>query len=60
MVTRIPFPIGILFSEQRRIATYLDDLQAKVDMLKHLQAETAAEIEARLPVILAKAFKGEL
>jgi restriction endonuclease S subunit len=49
-----------LFSEQRRIATYLNDLQTKVDMLKHLQAEIAAEIEARLPTIFAKAFKGEL
>jgi type I restriction enzyme, S subunit len=47
-------------SEQRRIVAYLDNLQAKVDALKRLQAETAAELDALLPSILDKAFKGEL
>jgi type I restriction enzyme S subunit len=46
--------------EQHRIAVYLDNLQAKVDALKRLQAETAAELDALLPSILDKAFKGEL
>ncbi len=46
--------------EQHRIVAYLDDLQAKVDALKRLQAETAAELDALLPSILDKAFKGEL
>ncbi|MDQ6642992.1 MAG: restriction endonuclease subunit S [Chloroflexota bacterium] len=46
--------------EQRRIVAYLDDLQAKVDALKQLQAETSAELDALLPSILARAFKGEL
>lgn len=46
--------------EQRRIIAYLDDLQAKVDRLKALQAETAAELDALLPSILDRAFKGEL
>ena len=31
--------------EQRRIVAYLDDLQARVDALKRLQAETAAELD---------------
>lgn len=47
-------------AEQRRIVAYLDDLQAKVDALKQLQAETAAELDALLPAVLDKAFKGEL
>ena len=47
-------------SEQRRIVAELDALQAEVDSLKHLQAETAAELDAVLPSILDKAFKGEL
>lgn len=47
-------------SEQRRIVAYLDDLQAKVDALKQLQAETAAELDALLPSILDRAFRGEL
>ncbi len=46
--------------EQRRIVAYLDTLQTKVDALKHMQAETAAELDAMLPSILDKAFKGEL
>ena len=49
-------PVG----EQRRIVAYLDSLQAKVDALKKLQSETAAELAALLPSILDKAFKGEL
>ena len=46
--------------EQRRIVAYLDDLQAKVDAVKALQAQTQAELDALLPSILDKAFKGEL
>jgi type I restriction enzyme S subunit len=45
--------------EQRRIVAELDALQAEVDALKRLQAETAAELDALLPSILDKAFKGE-
>lgn len=47
-------------SEQRRIVTYVDGLQAKADSLKSLQNETAAELDAMLPSILDKTFKGEL
>ncbi|MDP3722533.1 MAG: restriction endonuclease subunit S [Candidatus Omnitrophota bacterium] len=46
--------------EQRRIVAYLDGLQAQVDALKRLQAETAAELATLLPSVLAKAFRGEL
>jgi type I restriction enzyme S subunit len=46
--------------EQRRIVAYLDGLQTKVDALKALQAETAAELDALLPAVLDEAFKGEL
>lgn len=45
---------------QRRIVAHLDALQARVDTLKRLQAETAAELDALLPSILDKAFRGEL
>jgi type I restriction enzyme S subunit len=55
----IPIPLPAL-AEQRRIVAYLDDLQAKVDALKKLQAETAAELDALMPSILDKAFRGEL
>ena len=46
--------------EQRRIVAELDALQAEVDTLKRLQAETAAELDALLPALLDRAFKGEL
>ena len=38
----------------------LDSLQAEVDALKRLQAETATELDALLPALLDRAFKGEL
>ena len=47
-------------SKQRRIMAKLDGLQAEVDALERLQAETATELDALLPSILDKAFKGEL
>ncbi len=47
-------------SEQRHIVAYLDDLQSKIDTLKRMQTETSAELNALLPSILDKAFKGEL
>ncbi len=59
-VMNIPFPTGISIKEQCRIVTDLDILQAEVDALKRLQAESAAELDALLPSILDKAFKGEL
>jgi type I restriction enzyme S subunit len=46
--------------EQHRIVAYLDDLQSKVNSLKQLQSEITAELDALLPSILDKAFKGEL
>jgi type I restriction enzyme S subunit len=41
---------------QNRIA----EVQAEVDALNRMQAKTAAELDALLPSILDKAFKGEL
>jgi len=55
--TQIPLPP---LPEQHRIVAYLDALQAKVDALKKLQAETAAELDALLPSILDRAFHGKL
>lgn len=55
--TTIPVPP---LPEQRRIVAYLDGLQAKVDAVKALQAQTAVELDALLPSILQKAFRGEL
>jgi len=47
-------------SVQRRIVGNVDALQTEVNVLKHLQAEVTAELDALVPSILDKAFKGEL
>lgn len=47
-------------SDQRRIVAELDALHAEVDKLKALQAETGVELDALLPSILDRAFKGGL
>jgi type I restriction enzyme S subunit len=46
--------------EQRRIVAELDAVQADVEILKNLQAETASELGALLPAILDRAFSGEI
>ena len=46
--------------EPHRVVAYLDDLQEKTNSLKALQAETSAELDALMPSILDKAFRGEL
>ncbi|WP_392532582.1 restriction endonuclease subunit S [Nostoc sp. C117] len=45
--------------EQHRIVTYLDELQTKVDRMKRLREEAIKELDALLPSILDKAFKGK-
>ena len=59
ILSDLPVP-NLSLSEQRRIVKELDALQAEVDKLKCFQNETAAEIDALLPSILDRAFKGEL
>jgi restriction endonuclease S subunit len=56
---RIEIPLPPL-DEQQQIVAELDTLQSEVDSLKRLQAETATELDALLPAILDRAFKGEL
>jgi type I restriction enzyme, S subunit len=48
------------FDEQRHIVAYLDDFQAKVNVLRELQTESGKDLSALMPSILDKAFKGEL
>lgn len=58
-IKQITVPVPLV-EEQHRIVAYLDHLQAKVDALKQLQAETAAELDALLPSVLDRAFRGAL
>jgi len=58
-IEQIPIWVAPL-EEQNRIVAYLDNLQAKIDSLKHLQLETQSELDALIPSVLAKAFRGKL
>lgn len=55
----IPFACPSI-AEQRRIITESNALQAEIDALKRLRAETAEKIDALLPAVLDRAFRGEL
>lgn len=45
---------------QMAVVEHLDTLQAQVDTLMRLQSEAAAELDALLPSVLDRAFRGEL
>jgi type I restriction enzyme S subunit len=46
--------------EQRRIVACLVNLQAQVDELTALQDATQVELDALLPSVLDRAFRGEV
>ena len=54
----------VLFYRSRRgecfAEEFLDGLQAKVNALRELQSKAQEELDALLPSVLDKAFKGEL
>lgn len=58
LIRAFPVPIPSL-EEQRRIVMELQRLQVMIDAAKSLQVETAAELNAMMPAILDKAFKGD-
>jgi len=47
-------------AEQRRIVAELENVRAEVEALRRLQIDTANELDALLPAVLDRAFKGEL
>jgi type I restriction enzyme S subunit len=56
-IKEIPVPIPSL-DQQRRVATHVAAVQAKLSDLRRVQTETAAELDALLPSVLGRAFKG--
>ncbi|MHC5768916.1 MAG: restriction endonuclease subunit S [Nostoc sp.] len=58
-IKSVKIPVPSLL-EQRRIVTHLNELQTKVDTMKRLREQAMKELDALLPSILDKAFKGEL
>jgi type I restriction enzyme S subunit len=59
-LSNIAVPVAPSQEERKRIVAYLDGLQAQVDELTAWQDATQAELEALLPAVLDKAFRGEL
>jgi type I restriction enzyme S subunit len=55
----MPIPLPPI-DEQRCIVAYLDAVGAKAHELRRLQAETQRELDALLPSVLDRAFRGEL
>jgi type I restriction enzyme, S subunit len=58
-IRAFPIPVPPLI-EQRRIVAELDGLRLEVEGLKRLQGGSAAELDALLPAVLDRAFKGDL
>jgi hypothetical protein len=56
---KVPVPVPSP-AEQRRIVEYVEKVRSKVDTMRTLQAKTAAELDAMLPAVLDRAFRGEL
>jgi len=59
ILSSLPFPV-VSLQEQRNITNDLNNLQAKLDALRRHQSETAAALDALLPAVLERAFRGEL
>ena len=59
LLKQIEIPLPPL-TEQHRIVAKLDRLQAKAESIRTAQAETQKELDALLPAVLDRAFRGEL
>ena len=60
VVQQVPFPANLTLDEQEDIVRRIDALQASTNAVAGIQAETSTALDAILPAILDKAFKGEL
>ena len=49
-----------MVDNELKIAPHLDNVQARLASLRELQSETQEELDALLPSVLDRAFKGEL
>jgi type I restriction enzyme S subunit len=49
-----------MMNKQYCIVAYLDSVQARLASLRELQSATGEELDALLPSVLDRAFKGEL
>jgi type I restriction enzyme S subunit len=56
---KVPVPLPDR-AEQCRIVKEVEEIRAQVNLVRKLQIETVAEIDAMVPAVLDKAFRGEL
>ena len=55
---KFPFRLPEL-AQQHRMVAELERLQAKIEVLKQLQAQTTTELDVLLPSVLSRAFSGD-
>lgn len=60
VVMNIPFPESITVVEQRRIVSKFTIMLGRLEETSDLQNQTRVELDALLPSLLDRAFKGEL
>jgi len=58
-IRELPIPLPSI-DKQTQVVAELDALQSTLDSVNAVQVETTAELDAMLPAILDKAFKGQL
>ena len=58
-VQSIPFPIGVGLDQQRRLVASFSQLIRQVNRIKGTQRKTLAELDALVPSLVDKVFKGE-
>ena len=58
-IKAIKLPVPPL-DDQRRVVAYLDSVQARLASLRWLQSQTQEELDALLPSVLDRVFRGEL
>lgn len=58
-IRKLPLPVPPI-AEQQRLVSYLDELHTKVRSVASRQEEASNELDAMLPAILDRAFRGEL
>jgi type I restriction enzyme S subunit len=58
-INKIQVPVPSLES-QCRIVTSVEEIQSKISTLRDLQRDSCAEVDALIPSILDKAFRGEM
>jgi type I restriction enzyme S subunit len=59
-ILQFPFPVSTSTTKQKEVVGHLDRLQKQVDQVRELQAQVVTTLNALLPSVLERAFKGEL